>query len=295
MKLFQLSAVTTKRTIPWLPHLKRFTFSAGFMALVGSAFGAIIVSIFQEPVEVKIQSPKESMPLENVLGLNQEEFSQFPVHWRQVFATVASEPNSYHPMTKKMLSSNSIQTGDFIQTLAARVIEGKYVVRDNSVSTRHTFVSPQMFSDFLDLEALGFLQAADTGLEATIRTEDSKGNLYFNILSTTDYRILVLHTDSEAAIKLPVTTLTAAGQEIVGLLREPNDSAYVKWVVDQIREQGFDVTVWSNWTDTKGENEVVTTQLRFPVDIDKDLVELDILPKYLLDAIPRDGNKSENQ
>ena len=264
--------------------------SPGFLAFAGSVLGVIIVGIFQKPVEVEIQPPRETLPLQNVLGLNQDAFSHFPIQWRQVLASIALQPNSYHPITVKILSSITPTTGDFIRTLAARVIDGRYMVRDNTVSTRHDFVPQKLFSEFLDLEALGFLQAADTGLEVTMRTEDPKGKIYFRIIATTNHRILVLNKDKKLKLRLPVTTLTAAGREIVDLLREPTNINYIKWLADQIRERGFDVTVWSNWSTTGGANKYLTTQLGFPVHIDKDLKTFDQLPGYLLDR----GESREN-
>ena len=226
--------------------------------------------VFQTPVEVEIKPQPENLPLQVVLGIDQKAFSLFPLQWRQVLAAVAVEPDSYHPMTAKILSSISPTTSEFIRRLAARVIDGRYMVRDNTASTRHKFVPQQKFSEFLDLEALGFLQTADTGLEITMRSEDPESRFYFRIIPTTHHRMLVVDDDEQAAVRLPVTTLTASGQEIVTLLREPTDINYIKWVADQIREQGFNVTVWSNWSDTKNGTQV-TTQLGSPVYLGKDL------------------------
>lgn len=295
MKLLKLGEPTKKVIQRWLPKLRRIVLSAGFMALVGSASGVIVVGIFQEPIEVEIQPPKETRPLNNVFGLEQDEFNRFPDQRRQVLATVASSPNRYHPMTIAVLSSLSLQSAELIRTLAAQVIEGKYLVRDNTASTRHKFVPSHMLSDFLDLETLGFLQAADTGLNVAMSTEDPRRSVYFNIIETTNYRILALTKDGKQNIELQVTGLTAAGQEIVSMLREPTDRNYVRWLVEQIRKQGFDVAVWSNWIDTKVANDSISTELGFPVYLDKELAEMELLPKYLLDSLQENGSLLENK
>ena len=284
MKLLQSPNITNRNIRLWLGRLLRCVISAPFLALVGSAIGVIAVNLLQEPVAVEIQPQDNELPLEGVLGLSHEEFSEFPRHWRQVFATVALEPSNYHPMTVRILSSISPESAELIRNVASHVVEDKYIVRDNALSTRHTFVTQSLFSRFLDLETLGFLQTADTGLEVTMSNENPEGERYIKTISTSNHRMLALKKDKQAKIMLPVTTLTEAGQEIVSLLREPISFKYIKWVANLIQEQGFDVTVWSSWSDATNKNGFITTQLEYPVYIDERLAEFELLPKYLIDG-----------
>ena len=235
----------------------------GAPGFIGGLLGVVLTATAAEYIRLEIQKTGYPTPVERVLGMERSEFQQYPIEWKQLFAQVAMEPESYTGQTIAILSGISPEQASTIERVAAHVLGGDFIIRDNDTVTRHP-IDGMTLHDILDLEASGILQTVATGLELTGESENAVS--FRQAIRPKSHVLSIEDPDPSKKLKLAITTLTGPGKEIVGLLRKPSDIEHLAWVADHIRVKGFQTTLWASWTDAEEPN--MEWQARRPIVLD---------------------------
>ena len=206
---------------------------------IGGLLGVVLTASVAEYVRLQIQKDGYPTPVEEVLGMDKSTYSQFPLEWKQVFAQVAMEPQKYTGHTVLFLSKISVEQAALVDKIAAHVLGGDFLVRDNNSMSKHP-IADLTLHDFLNLEGLGLLQTVATGLEMTIPSNIQAG--FRNVIRTKSHVLSIEQRDPTKKLQIAVTSLTTSGKEIVALLRRPSNLEYLAWVADHVSEKGFLIT-----------------------------------------------------
>ena len=236
----------------------------GAPGFIGGLLGVVLTAAAAEYIRLEMQKKGHPTPVEQVLGMERGEFQQYPIEWKQLFAQVAMEPESYTGQTVAILSSMSPEQASTIERVASHVLGGDFIIRDSDTETKHA-IEGMTLHDMLDLEALGILQTVATGLELTAASQRAVS--FRQAIRTQSHVLSIEDPDPSKKLKLAITTLTGAGKEIVGLLRQPSDIEYLAWVADHIRAKGFRTTLWASWTDPEEPN--MEWQAQHPIVLDQ--------------------------
>ena len=215
---------------------------------LGGFLGVLLTATAAEYVRLEMQKQGYPTPVERVLDIHPSFYVQFPVQWKQLLAQVAMEPKRFGRQTLKILGGLSLKQADLIDKIAAHVLGGDFLVRDNDSISKHPIAAVRLH-DFLELEAMGVLQTVATGLELNVTSGES--GQFKQVIRTKSHVLSIQDGDPSRKLKLAVTSLTDSGKEIVDLLRTPTNVDYLAWVAQHIRLKGFNTKLWASWTEPK--------------------------------------------
>ena len=230
---------------------------------VGGFLGVILTASVAEYIRIEIQKEGHINSVEKVLDMKQDEYRRFSVGWKQALAQVAIEPEHYTGQTIKFLSTLSAEQANLMDIIAARVLGGEFLMRDNNERNKHP-IADVTLHDFLNLQGLGIRQTVATGLEMNISSGiETK---FRQVIRTNNHVLSIEHSDSNKKLVLAITTLTDSGKEIVSLLRKSSNLEHLKWLSQHIRDKGFETRLWASWTapnPSTGE-----WQAKYPIKLD---------------------------
>ena len=214
---------------------------------IGGFLGIALTASVAEYIRLEIQKDGYPTPVEKVFSMEESTYHQFPIEWKQLLAQVAMEPQMYAGHTVQFLSTLSVKQAALIGKLSAHVLGGDFLIRDNNNASKH-HIAGVTLHEFLNLEALGFLQTVATGLNMTIGSNIQES--FRNVIRATSHVLSIEQNDSSRKLQLAVTTLTTSGKEIVALLRKPSNLEHLAWVAQHINAKGFETRLWASWTPT---------------------------------------------
>ena len=177
------------------------------------------------------------------LGLNQEEFRDLPLHWRQALAELALAPRADFPALARFvreLRADDILLIDRVARAIAHNGSTHFLVRSRTSPHHHPYLRLE-FADFQRLREIGLLHSDFSRTGARINPSAAAPvSLWGSSVALAFYS-----SDGEAQIEFSVETFTAVGAALVELLRVPSDLRYFTWVAGTVIDSTLDVQLWA--------------------------------------------------
>ena len=225
---------------PWLT--RRFVIAALSVSLIfGPLWSVIIYTAADQYIRNTIDEWMSDPDLYETLTLKPEEFGELPVHWRQVLAEIATRPRTDAAGLQKLAKELGPEEIALIDRIAPYVSQD-FLVRDQEQPSRHPMPTLKLI-DFVKLEEMGVLQDVTQGLEMTFTVKPPSNQPVFIRGSTA--LVSMQSAEGETNVKIPITRLTAAGAELVKLLRTPSDIRFFEWVAKKVQSAEVESQVWA--------------------------------------------------
>ncbi|MDE0520710.1 MAG: hypothetical protein OXH79_02000 [Boseongicola sp.] len=218
-----------------------FVWRAVFIiSAVGPTIGALAYSFLDQSVRDFSRSLLGGRDLFHHIVLDEEQFNELPLEWRQAIAEVDLRSEEEASRTMRVIRTLSRKDLDLIGRLAPFLVffshQGGYIAKDDRLQSEHPI--PEItYEDMRKLEEIGIVD--DTNFGMTFAFKNEKENQTHAILFGTTLGIELLSPREDVETKFFVTRLTEAGETLLRSLRVPSNIEYFEWIAGNFEREGW--------------------------------------------------------
>ena len=185
------------------------------------------------------------------LAIDEDEYSQLPLHWRQALAEITFREDDTDEALRQFISRLDIDDIEVLELVAAYALGGALLeLRDAGEESPSREISRM---HLLHLQAIGIIDSTLPVNHKEIRasTEEGDGNLVpdYLWLNGQRYGLLLRAVEPGTGTRLSFHVLTEIGADLLLALRRPASLEYLCWLQRHFRARDMAAEIWSLTTD----------------------------------------------
>lgn len=158
--------------------------------------------------------------------------------WAKVLAGEIKQPGSYSLRTLNFISQMSKQEAAFIEEMAQFAFEGIVYRADSKAAYPHI-----RFNELLRLEELGLIVGGSAGNDVHIQVTSMRPDVFSAHFLCRSHVLIFEGENPNSFIKVSAAKLTTTFNELLSVIRAPNNLEHFRGLGKDLARQGFTVKI----------------------------------------------------